>query len=92
MTTSDVGYSMNNQASCNSLWGPWKSGPHNPLLISGVEDEVHNTGHADLVEDQYGRWWAVLLAVRPVRTINGWEHSVFGKEFLITIPCKARHR
>lgn len=44
-----------------------------------MNDEVQNTGHADLVEDAEGRWWAVFLGVRPVKTSNGWEESVLGR-------------
>jgi beta-xylosidase len=41
---------------------------------------VQNIGHADFVEDVEGNWWAVLLAVRPVKKSGGkWEASVFGK-------------
>jgi beta-xylosidase len=43
-----------------------------------LEDEVQNTGHADLVEDAKGNWWAVLLGVRPVRKEGEWEDSVLG--------------
>lgn len=60
-------------------FGPWTLGPKNPLWRNGTDDEVQNTGHLDLVEDVSGNWWAVLLAVRPVRKENGWEDSVFGK-------------
>lgn len=58
--------------------GPWEVGPNNPLWRNGVEDEVQNTGHADLVEDANGRWWAVLLGVRPMRRGGQWEDSVLG--------------
>lgn len=61
-----------------SPFGPWEEGPDNPLWRNGVEDEVQNTGHADLVEDAQGRWWAVLLGVRPVKRDGSWEESVFG--------------
>lgn len=63
----------------SSPLGPWEAAPHNPLIYNGPEDKVQNTGHADLVEDQDGRWWAVLLAVRPTWNRNAWEDSVFGK-------------
>jgi beta-xylosidase len=59
--------------------GPWKLGPNNPLWRNGVEDEVQNTGHADLVEDTKGQWWAVMLGVRPLRRDDQWEESVLGK-------------
>ncbi|KAL4927335.1 glycoside hydrolase family 43 protein [Aspergillus undulatus] len=70
--------------------GPWEVGPRNPLWRNGVTDEVQNTGHADLVEDAEGRWWAVFLGVRPVWREDGgmgkWEESVFGREtFLVPV-------
>ncbi|KAJ5466640.1 hypothetical protein N7539_009369 [Penicillium diatomitis] len=67
-------------------FGPWKLGPNNPLWRNGINGDVQNTGHLDLVEDEQGHWWAVLLAVRPVRKENGWEDSVFGREtFLVPV-------
>ncbi|KAK8208400.1 glycosyl hydrolase [Phyllosticta capitalensis] len=61
-------------------FGPWELGPCNPLWSNGPGDQVQNAGHADLVEDENGNWWAVLLAVRPR---NG-QASVFGREtFLV---------
>ncbi|KAJ5595653.1 hypothetical protein N7450_002111 [Penicillium hetheringtonii] len=66
--------------------GPWVLGPNNPLWRNGLEDEVQNTGHADLVEDTKGNWWAVLLGVRPLRKENEWEDSVLGREsFLVSV-------
>lgn len=62
-------------------FGPWEVGPNNPLWRNGVEDDVQNTGHADLVEDAQGQWWAVLLGVRPVWKDGQWEESVFGEYF-----------
>lgn len=59
-------------------FGPWELGPNNPLWRNGVNDDVQNTGHLDLVEDADGNWWAVLLAVRPVQKGDKWEESVFG--------------
>ncbi|KAI5305350.1 hypothetical protein KEM56_004643, partial [Ascosphaera pollenicola] len=66
--------------------GPWEGCPTNPLWRNTTEDEVQNTGHADLVEDVYGRWWAVFLGVRPVKKEDGWVASVFGREtFLVPV-------
>ena len=48
--------------------GPWERGPVgmiNPVVFNGDYREVQNTGHMDLVEGVDGKWWAVLLAVRP---------------------------
>lgn len=61
-----------------SPFGPWESSPHNPLFMNGPDDEVQSTGHADLVQDARGRWWAVLLGVRPIYENGRWEVSVFG--------------
>lgn len=60
-------------------FGPWEVGSRNPLWHNTVDDEVQNTGHADLVEDARGQWWAVLLAVRPTRKGRNWEESVLGE-------------
>ncbi|KAJ5859293.1 hypothetical protein N7534_004570 [Penicillium rubens] len=69
-----------------SPFGSWEVGPSNPLWRNGLIDEIQNTGHADLVEDTEGRWWAVFLGVRPVKKENGWEESVFGREtFLVPL-------
>ena len=60
-------------------FGPWELGSKIVSSGTGADDEVQNTGHCDLVEDEQGRWWAVLLAVRPLKTADGsWEPSVFG--------------
>ncbi len=50
----------------NSIWGPYEQCPYNPILshISRKNYEIQATGHADLVEDQNGNWWAVCLAYR----------------------------
>lgn len=67
-------------------FGPWEVGPENPLWRNSGEDEVQNTGHADLVEDTHGRWWAVLLGVRPTRKGTGWEASVLGGRVYARTP------
>lgn len=48
--------------------GPYDAPPDgvNPLVNNAVDDdEVRQTGHADMFEGADGRWWAVLLATRP---------------------------
>ncbi|MBC2601862.1 glycoside hydrolase family 43 protein [Puniceicoccus vermicola] len=50
----------------SSPWGPWEPCPHNPILThSGLESAIQNTGHADFIEDENGKWWVVFLGVRP---------------------------
>ena len=54
-----------------SPMGPWEENPNNPILtqrtglVPNRKDPVSSAGHADLVEDKDGRWWAVFLACRP---------------------------
>lgn len=51
--------------------GPWEEFPENPILTqrTGLDpnrkDFVSSAGHADLVEDGKGNWWAVFLGCRP---------------------------
>ncbi|MDC7676136.1 glycoside hydrolase family 43 protein [Asticcacaulis machinosus] len=49
--------------------GPYTANPNNPILTQfGLPDDrpdpVTATGHADMVEDQNGQWWAVFLGTR----------------------------
>ncbi|MBB6694098.1 glycoside hydrolase family 43 protein [Cohnella xylanilytica] len=47
--------------------GPFEPNPHNPILSNRSTDKpIQATGHADLVQAPDGRWWAVLLGIRPV--------------------------
>ncbi|KAK8184719.1 glycosyl hydrolase [Phyllosticta citribraziliensis] len=70
-------------------FGPWELGPCNPLWSNGPGDQVQNAGHADLIDDEKGNWWALLLAVRPRRIDDQWQPSVFGREtFLVPVTWK----
>lgn len=51
--------------------GPWEEQGGGPLWYNGPGEEVQRTGHADVFEDGEGRWWAVLLGVRPARAGDG---------------------
>lgn len=57
--------------------GPFEMMPH-PMLTHNQlkEHPIQNTGHAELIEDAEGNWWAMFLAVRPV---DG-QYSVLGRE------------
>jgi alpha-N-arabinofuranosidase len=56
-----------------SLTGQWEEYPSNPILTQRNlkeelrQDKVTCTGHADLVQAQDGKWWAVFLGCRPYR-------------------------
>lgn len=55
-------------------YGPYESCPHNPILThrDDTRGEIHCVGHADLVEDHNGNWWAVCLGTR----CNGGESGI----------------
>lgn len=58
-------------------YGPFEMMPHPMLTHNRLSDDpIQNVGHADLVEDAEGRWWAMFLGVRPV---DG-QYSVLGRE------------
>lgn len=66
-----------------SPWGPFEPCPHNPILFHQHllgKSPIQATGHADLVEDQNGNWWAVCLGVRPVP--YGLLHNLGRETFL----------
>lgn len=59
---------METIARSRSVWGPYESCPHNPIVTHrNVQREVefHAVGHADLVEAPDGKWWMVCHAIRP---------------------------
>lgn len=62
--------------------GPFKPCRINPILTQrGLDpsrrDPVTCAGHADLVEDKEGNWWAVYLGVRPYGPEG---HDIMGRE------------
>ncbi|MBE6590239.1 MAG: glycoside hydrolase family 43 protein [Ruminococcaceae bacterium] len=49
------------------ICGPYDPCPRNPILSHRDHpSRLQATGHADLVEDQNGRWWLVCLAIRTI--------------------------
>lgn len=68
---------METIARSDSVWGPFESCPHNPIVTNrDFQPSVLETmkpgyqaigcvGHADLVDDVNGNWWALMLGVRP---------------------------
>ena len=47
--------------------GPYEPPPDgvNPVVFNGNDFSVRRTGHADLTQDIDGKWWSVVLGVRP---------------------------
>ena len=60
------------------VWGPYESGPQNPIVTADGKDEyIQNVGHGDLVRDRAGNWWAVVLAVRNEKTCQPLGRETF---------------
>ena len=54
-------------ARSRSLTGPYEACPNNPVMTNRSTNlPLQAAGHADLVQDTKGNWWAVCLAVRPI--------------------------
>lgn len=54
-------------ARSKNVYGPYEACPHNPVLSNRSTClNIKAVGHADLVEDSQGSWWAVCLGIRPL--------------------------
>lgn len=72
-------------ARSKEILGPYESCPHNPILTNiGQALPVKAAGHADLVEDAAGNWWAVCLGNRP--TGYPFRH-IMGRETML-VPVR----
>ncbi len=72
-------------ARAESVTGPYVGNKGNPILTHrhlGRGVDVVGVGHADLVEDQDGGWWAVLLAMRPY---GGYHYNLGRETFLVPV-------
>jgi len=57
---------MLTMARSRKLEGPYEACPDNPVMTNrSLRFAIESVGHADLVEDQKGNWWAVCLGTRP---------------------------
>ncbi|GLK17935.1 glycoside hydrolase family 43 protein [Herbiconiux flava] len=68
----------------DEITGPYLGDPGNPRLTHrdlGRREEFAAVGHADLVQDATGAWWATLLATRPVPGHDGAvREGLLGRE------------
>lgn len=72
-------------ARSESILGPYEPCPHNPVLTNiGQSLAIKAAGHADLVEDADGNWWAVCLGIRPLA--YPFRHNL-GRETML-VPAK----
>jgi len=72
-------------ARSRTITGPYEPNPRNPILTHrhlGRDYPIVGTGHADLVETQYGEWWMVVLAMRPY---DGYFYNLGRETFLAPV-------
>ena len=72
-------------ARAESVTGPYTGNKANPVLTHrhlGRGVDVVGAGHADLVDDGAGGWWAVLLAMR---TYGGYHYNLGREVFLVPV-------
>lgn len=57
---------MLTMARSRNLKGPYEPCPDNPVMTNrSLRFPLESVGHADLVEDANGNWWAICLGTRP---------------------------
>lgn len=74
---------MQTVARARSPWGPFEGAPRNPVLSHRhrVMHPIQSLGHAELVDDPSGRWWALALGTR-----HQGRHHLLGREtFLLPV-------
>lgn len=58
---------MLTMARSKNINGPYEPCPYNPVMTNrSLGLPIESVGHADLVQDQHGSWWAVCLGTRPL--------------------------
>lgn len=87
-------------AYADDIEGPYVGDPGNPRLTHrhlGAAEPIQNVGHADLVEDEDGRWWAVMLATHVVDGVNSLRGrqthlvpAVWEEDRLVIAPGEGR--
>lgn len=65
----------------DNIFGPFEPWDKNPILTQRDldpqrPDPITSTGHADMIQDLNGNWWAVFLACRPYTG----DHYNLGRE------------
>ena len=71
-------------ARSRTLYGQYESCPHNPILTHRNQKghPIQATGHADLIEDNEGYWWAVFLGYRQT---HQYFHHLGRETFLAPV-------
>lgn len=71
-------------ARSKTLYGQYEPCPHNPILThQNMKGHIiQATGHADLIEDNHGQWWAVFLGYRQT---HQYFHHLGRETFLAKV-------
>jgi len=74
-------------ARSRELYGKYESCPYNPILThrNRKGDIIQATGHADLIEDNDGNWWAVFLGYRQT---HQYFHHLGRETFLAPVTWR----
>ena len=80
---------MVTMARSRDITGPYEACPNNPVLTNrSLPLSIQGTGHADLIEDENGNWWAVCLGIRPLEEFP--KRHLLGREtFLVPVVWEA---
>ncbi|MCL2252916.1 MAG: glycoside hydrolase family 43 protein [Lachnospiraceae bacterium] len=75
---------METIARSRNLFGPYEPCPMNPILThrNKKNHQIQATGHADLIQDIYGEWWAVFLGYRET---HAYFHHLGRETFLAPV-------
>lgn len=74
-------------ARSTSIYGPYESCPQNPILTNRSTGlPIKAAGHADMVADQNGNWWAVCLGIRPLG--YPFRHNLGRETMLVPVVWK----
>lgn len=76
---------MISMARSRSISGPYQVCPSNPVLTNrSMSSPIQAAGHADLVQDTVGNWWAVCLGIRPLDHFPK-KHLLGRETFLVPV-------
>src|SRR5699024_41204 len=67
------------------IFGPYVGYSGNPILTNrSTPSKIQCVGHADLIQDRSGNWWAVSLGVR-INGSHSYYHHLGRETFLIPL-------
>ncbi len=78
---------MVTMARSRTITGPYEAYEKNPVLTNrSLNTQIKAVGHADLVQDQHGYWWAVCLGIRP--NSYPYRHNLGRETMLVPVEWK----